>query len=166
MKDRLDKRLDYKINDPYLDKTQYKDPTVCPTCGLVYHDKTWKRDDALRKQLEKDGKVEYKECPACRKIRDNYPMGIIYLSGEYIKDASHRKEILNLVKHETEKEENSNPLSRIMSIEDSDGKNILIKTTTEGLAARIGKAVQRAHKGNLELKFSDDHKLLRVVWER
>ena len=166
MRDRLDKRLDYKINDPYLDKTQYKDPTICPTCGLVYHGKTWKRDDELKKQLEKEGKVDYKECPACRKIKDNYPMGVVYLSGDYVKDEFHRSEIINLVKHEAEKEENSNPLSRIMAIENGKDGDLIIKTTTEGLAARLGKAIQRAHKGNLELKFSVDQKLLRVVWER
>ncbi len=166
MRDRLDKRLDYKINDPYLDRSQYKDPTICPTCGLVYHGKTWKKDENLKKQLQKDGKVDYKECPACRKIKDNYPLGIIYLSGDYVKDEFHRNEILNLVRHEAEKEENSNPLSRIMSIEDDKNGYLVIKTTTEGLAARIGKAIQRAHKGNLELKFSDDQKLLRVIWER
>ncbi len=166
MSERMDRRLDYKIHDPYLDKTQYKDPTICPTCGLVYHGKTWKKDDNLKKQLEKEGKADYKDCPACKKIKDNYPLGIIYLSGEYIKDDFHKNEILNLVKHEAQKEENSNPLSKIMSVENDRNETLVIKTTTEGLAARIGKAIQRAHKGSLELKFSNDHKFLRVIWER
>lgn len=166
MRDRLDKRLNFKAQDPYLDKTQYKDPTICPKCSLVYHNKTWKKDENLKKQLIKTNKVEFKECPACRKIKDNYPLGIIHLSGEYILDEFHKNEILNLVKHEAEKEENTNPLSRIMSIEHDKNDYLIIKTTTEGLAARIGKAIQRAHKGNLEFKFSDDQKLLRVFWEK
>lgn len=165
-KERLDRMLDYKIHDPYLDKNIYKDPTICPTCGLVYHEKTWKKDDNLRKQLEKEGNVNYKDCPACRKIKDNYPLGVVFLQGDYIKDENHKKEILNLVRHESEKEERSNPLSRIMSIENNKNGYITIKTTTEGLASRLGKAIQRAHKGNLEIKFSDEQKFLRVIWER
>jgi len=166
MKDRLDKRLDFKMDDPYIDKTQYKDPTICPTCGLVYHEKTWRKDDSLRKKLEKEGNVDYKDCPACRKIKDNYPLGVIYLQGDYIRDAFHKNEILNLVRHETEKEQQSSPLSRIMSIEDDKNGSIIIKTTTEGLASRLGKAIKRAHKGKLEIKFSDEQKFLRVIWER
>ncbi len=164
-KDRLDRRLDVKLHDPYMDRGIYKDPTVCSTCGLVYHNKTWKKDDVLKKSILEKGEVNFKDCPACRKIKDNFPLGVVDLTGFYLRDESHRTEIINLIKHESEKEENSNPLARIIEI-NSNNSEITIKTTTEGLASRLGKAVQKAHKGELDFKFSDGQKFLRIVWRR
>uniref|UniRef100_A0A7V3ZYG0 ATPase n=1 Tax=candidate division WOR-3 bacterium TaxID=2052148 RepID=A0A7V3ZYG0_UNCW3 len=162
---RKDKMLDAKIHDPYMDKNIYKDPTICPTCGLVYHNKMWKRDAELAKQLVSTKEVEYKDCPACRKVKDNYPLGVFVIKGEVVNDEKRIAEIQNLIKHEVEKESVSNPLARIMKIEKFDDR-IEISTTTEGLATRIGKAVSRAYQGELEFIFSESDKFLRVIWHK
>jgi len=165
-KSRMDKLLDTKFHDPYMDKTIYKDPTICPVCKLVYHDKTWHRDAVLYKKYKDHPATHFKECPACRKVKDNFPLGIVILEGNFIKNNQNAKqEILNLIRHEAEKEELSNPLARIMKIEEKEGF-IEIRTTTEGLASKIGKAVHKAYHGELNFTFSDDQKLLRIYWRR
>lgn len=72
---------------------------------------------------------------------------------------------MSLVKHEEEKEQVSNPLARVMKIENLEDR-IEISTTTEGLATRLGKALNKAHQGNLEFVFSDNDKFLRVIWKK
>jgi len=161
--ERKNKMLDVKIHDPYMNKNIYKDPTICPTCGLVYHNKMWRRDEELSKQLRSVKGVEYKDCPACRKIKDNYPLGVLIIKGEIINDEKRLTEVQNLIKHEVEKESVSNPLARIMRIDRFDDR-IEISTTTESLATRIGKAVNKAYQGELEFVFSENEKFLRVIW--
>ncbi|MGB9824594.1 MAG: BCAM0308 family protein [Candidatus Hydrothermia bacterium] len=165
MKNRKDKLLDVKIHDPYMNKDLYSDPTICPTCGLVYHSKTWKKDEELLKNLKLHKDVSYKDCPACRKIKDDYPLGILLIQGNILNQKERIEEALNLVKHEEEKEQMSNPLARIMKIENY-GDRIEIKTTTEGLAIRLGKALNKAYQGELEMIFSEHEKFLRVIWKK
>jgi NMD protein affecting ribosome stability and mRNA decay len=161
---RLNELYDVKLHDPYMDRSIYKDPTVCPDCKLIYHNKRWVRNEELLEKFLKDKKsIDYKKCPACRKTQDDYPLGILRLSGSYIK--SKRIEILNLIRNEAEFEEKRNPLARIMKIEEEDN-GLLIKTTTESLARRLGRAVNKAHHGEISYIFSDTQKFLRVEWRK
>jgi len=161
MKRRMDELYDVKLHDPYMDRNIYKDPTICPSCNLLYHNKRWFFDDELLEKY-KDS-AEMKKCPACRKIEDNYPLGILSLSGNYVTKT--KELILNLINNEAEYEKKRNPLARIISIEE-DSNKIVIKTTTESLARRLGRAVDKAHHGKIKYTFSEDQKLLRVEWSK
>jgi hypothetical protein len=55
------------------------------------------------------------------------------------------------------------PLERIISIEEQDDE-IMIKTTYEHLARRIGEAIHRAHKVDLQLNYPEGKKYVRVYW--
>ena len=152
-----------KLHDPYMDKAIYRDLTVCPNCGLVFHNKRWTRDDALSNKLVSEGKADLKKCPACRKAEDRYPLGIVVLSGDYL--AEHKDEIMRRIHNEAALEEKRNPLARIIN-EDVDENRIEIHTTTESLARRLGRVVWKAFHGDLKYIFSDGQKLLRVDWHR
>ncbi|MCS7258177.1 MAG: BCAM0308 family protein [candidate division WOR-3 bacterium] len=148
-----------RLSDPYLVK-KIPEPNICPVCGLVYYKKRWRKDEQLKAELEE---VAYKyKCPACRKIEDHYPMGIVTVSGNFwptVKD-----QIINLIHHQEEKESFTNPLARIISL--NYRKDVLVvETTTENLAIMIGKALNRAYKGELKISFSDN-KIARVNWQR
>lgn len=162
---RKDKMLDVKIHDPYMKKDAYTDPTICPTCGLVYHDKMWHNNKEFVEEIKKKHNYDQKDCPACRKIKDDYPLGVLILQGSIINNTQKVTEIKNLIRHETEKEANSNPLARIFKVEEFPDR-IEIKTTTEGLAKRLGNAIQKAFQGDLELVFSENDKFLRVIWKK
>lgn len=103
-------------------------------------------------------------CPACRKMRDRLPGGVLRLKGTFV--WHHRDEVLSLIRNESEKALNINPLERIMSMETVDGGEIEITTTNEKLAQRIGKALHRAYSGDIEYKWSEDNKLARINWHR
>jgi len=148
-------------SDPYLAQEIEEGTAVCKGCGAVYRNKRW----YLSVELTDEERREAKEvlCPACRKVRDRMPEGIVLLSGKFL--AQHKEEILNLARNEEENAMGLNPLERIMEIVDR-GEEVEITTTSEHLAQRIGRAVQSAYSGELQIKFSEDVKLTRVSWRR
>lgn len=149
-----------KLADPYLLSKAYPEPTICPTCGLVYHKKRWLRDEHIKQEVEEI--AEKHKCPACRKIEDHYVMGLVTISGTFVPTI--KQEIVNLIHNQEKKESLRNPLARIMSLNIKEG--ITVETTTENLALAIGKALHRSHDGTLDISFAQDDKMVRVHWHR
>lgn len=149
--------------DPYLISNGANGTAVCKKCNAVFKNKRWYMNEDLSKKrvsLKSTGKVL---CPACRKVKDKFPGGIVKLKGDFLFE--HEREILNLIKNEEQKARGFNPLERIMSIDRTD-RGFEITTTNEKLAQRIGKSIQKAYQGRIAYKWSDDTKLLRAEWER
>lgn len=149
--------------DPYIPEEGRKEDTICTDCKAIYRDKRWFLDDELYEKLAANGGVNRTTCPACRKIADRYPEGIVTLRGGYLWD--HEEEIRNIISNEEEKAMAKNPLERIMSME-HEGDAMIIETTEQKLAEHIGRALNKAHQGELNLSWDKDHAVCRVTWER
>lgn len=149
--------------DPYLSDGHREDGTVCSQCGAVYHNHHWTLDEAQRDVLLAAGTPNQVICPGCKKFNERNPHGIVTLRGDYW--PQHREDILNLIHNEEGRGMNTNPLERIMDIREDAGA-LIIETTNEKLAQRIGRSVHSAHKGNVEYKWPDGNRLVRVDWER
>ncbi len=102
-------------------------------------------------------------CPACLQIRNGEPEGYVYISGDFI--AKHREEIENLLRNEEEKLNFTNPLARIMKIE-NEKEGFTLTTTTVHLAQHFGRALHRAYGGEVRYDVSREDVLARVYWER
>ena len=147
------------LDDPYQTRKSYKEPTICPRCGLVYRHRRWQRIPNFEQKSAK----ERHKCPACRKEEDHYVMGIVRITGNFF--AHRREEIVNMLRNEEKKEVDHNPLDRIMDIsEDKDG--VTVETTSENLAVHLGRMLYNSYGGSVEYKFSDEQKLARVFWHR
>jgi hypothetical protein len=146
-----------EVHDPYKPRAKPEEPCVCPKCGAVDLDGRWqwprRKVQALQEEL----------CPACRRAADNYPAGEIFLSGSFA--ASHKQEILDLVRNTEQAEKAEHPLQRIMSIDDAEGQ-ITIRTTDIHLPRRIGHAIFGAFKGELDTRYDRDGYFVRVTWKR
>jgi len=70
-----------------------------------------------------------------------------------------------LVRHQEESEKQEHPLNRIINIEQT-ADGLVINTTDIHLPARIGKAVQRAFRGELKEHFDESGYFARVKWHR
>jgi NMD protein affecting ribosome stability and mRNA decay len=144
------------ILDPYKRVGKLSEPTVCPQCGAVFHAARWQwtsRPPGAREEL----------CQACHRINDQYPAGIVTLTGPVVQQ--HRAEIMALARHQEQVEKGDHPLNRIMSIEEvPDG--IVINTTDIHLPRRIGEAVKRAFHGELSMHFDEQGYFVRVTWQR
>ena len=158
---RKDRLIQERIHDPYYEDKKYPDGIVCPGCGAVYEDGRWVWPSGAEKGINPEAE-EYL-CPACRRIRDKYPAGVVILSGGYLK--RHKEEILNLVNNVIEEEKERSPLKRLINMEEADEK-LVLNFTDDHLARKVGEAVGRAHKGGLEVKYLDQAKFVNVSWHR
>ena len=69
---RHDRLLEDERHDPYRDTGKLAEPTACPECSACYREGRWTWHAApsdAAKAL----------CPACRRIRDDYPGGYLTL---------------------------------------------------------------------------------------
>jgi NMD protein affecting ribosome stability and mRNA decay len=142
------------ILDPYQRRQKLLDGTICPTCGAAYHDGRWRWTTGIEHAHEQ-------QCPACRRIAERYPAGIVTLRGPLA--AEQRRHLVSLARHEEEAEKTEHPLNRIIGIEE-DADGIVINTTDIHLPRRIGEAVKRALHGNLTAEFEKDGYFVRVNW--
>jgi len=100
-------------------------------------------------------------CPACRKIAEKYPEGLLTLEGRYL--WQHEEEIRNMLTNEVTRLRQRNPLERVMRMERRE-EALVIETTDQKLAEHLGRAVQRAHRGELHIDWGGD--ACRVEWNR
>jgi hypothetical protein len=143
-------------SDPYALRGKLADPSSCTECHAIYRAGRWAWGappaDAARVV-----------CPACRRIADGYPAGVVHLSGDYA--AAHRVELVQLVRHVEERERAEHALKRIIAIREVD-TGLEITTTDAKLARGIGTALRRAHDGVLHASATSRENLVRVSWER
>ena len=148
--------------DPYLSDRTETEISLCGACGAVYRNKRWYREMKLT-EVQK-AEVNKVVCPACKKIADGLPGGVVTLEGTFLR--KHKEEILHLIYNEEKKARTFNPLERIMQIHDDRNGSLEITTTTEKLAQRIARTVHKACAGEVEYKWSEDVKLIRAYWRR
>jgi hypothetical protein len=161
-------QLQYKkktaTSDVYLPRGAAQHVSVCEGCHAVYRNKRWYADEGMYRSTSKDPDTIGTVCPACLKIRDNFPGGIVTLKGSYI--ITHRQELLNLIRNEEGRARGFNPLERVMSIKEDGFGALVVATTNEKLAQRLGRAIKKAFNGQVSYNWSHDNKLVRVQWER
>lgn len=149
--------------DPYLPWGARGEILTCKSCHSVYYQKRWYLEDEFPVRKEEMTPTGVIICPACRKIQDHFPGGVVTLRGHFL--SKHKDEILHLVKNEEDRARKVNPLERIISVKDQ-GSIVEIHTTSERFAQRIGREVARAYKGAASYHWAGDDKFVRVDWER
>jgi hypothetical protein len=100
-------------------------------------------------------------CPACRRINDELPAGIVKLHGPVARQR--KPEIVSLARHEEAAERAGHPLNRIIGIDDTED-GLAISTTDIHLPRRIGTALKRAMHGTLDMHFDNAGYFVRVDW--
>ena len=159
------KRVDHEAGSHHPARA-IPEPAVCSVCGDVYADQRWSKPDAER-QSEKHLKfrpANIVTCPACIQERDGVPSGFVHLDGAFL--SMHRDEIKRLLQTEAERTAEDNPLARIMEWGKDEKGRLMISTTTEHLAQRLGHALKKAYDGEVRYDFSHENKLAHVWWHR
>ena len=138
-----------------------KGALVCPKCKAVYKNKSWHhKEKYTNKEIKEMGGAKPYKCPACIRKESDTCEGFLILKN-VPKDKE--KEILALVKNIGEKAEKTDVLDRIIKLKkDKDG--IMIETTENQLAVKLGKQIKSAFKGKLEIHWSHADGPVRVFW--
>jgi len=155
---RKDRLIKESSHDPYYEGRKYPEGTLCPDCKAVYVNGRWTWPTG-----ENRASSEEHLCPACRRVRDNYPAGELLLSGSYLRE--HREEILNLINNIMEEEKGRSPLKRVIEVGEEGGV-MRFTLTDDHLTRRLGEALYRAHKGTLDVNYSQGDRYVRVLWRR
>jgi hypothetical protein len=154
---RQDRLIQENVHDPYMAKLKLPEPTLCPACQAVFRGGRWQWVSTAPSDANEE------HCPACRRIQDKVPAGILTLSGEFF--AAHRAEIMNLVHNKEEAEKAQHPLKRLMAIEEQGSARVLTFTDMH-LPRGVGEAIQRAYEGELDIQYTKEANLVRVTWTR
>jgi len=128
-------------------------------CGTVFSNKRWRH--GVQGGLAEGGQVLV--CPACRRIADQNPAGIVSLSGSYF--IAHKAVIDNQISNMVQEAFSKNPLSRILDTS-SGNDGVTVKTTDAKLAEKIGRDVFKSHAGELSITWNDPDSPVRVSWSR
>lgn len=147
-----------RSRDSYQEKSGIKGVAYCP-CGAVYSNKRWYHEDAVA--VGPDGREM--TCPACRRIADHNPAGIVTLSGDFF--TKHEDEIRSIINHTAQREAANNPLGRVMDL-CNESDSVTITTTDVKLAQKIGREVYKSHGGLLNYIWSHAEAPVRVTWSR
>jgi NMD protein affecting ribosome stability and mRNA decay len=137
---------------------------VCPRCGAIHDGHRWIPEpdkEALSKFA--GPKVKKSLCPGCRRIEKGQVEGVVRLKGVFL--AEHREEIKNLIDRVEKNRHGRNVMSQIVSAREENGE-MVIETCDGHLAERIGKELHKAFKGDLDMKWQEKDRFVRVLWER
>jgi hypothetical protein len=140
------------------------DPAICSKCQAVWHKGKWSLDASACRKVRRWGSPIAVVCPACKSANEGIPTGILYLTGSFL--AKNHAEILNLLHNAARTAAVKNPLERVIRIKADPERLLVVETTSEKLARRLGRAVNKACGGALEIRFSHVEKLVRVYWRR
>lgn len=142
--------------DIYQSKGKYPEPSVCSGCGAIYHKGGWQWGTALPN-------AHKHVCPACQRIHDRIPAGVIHITGTFLDQ--HRKEILGLIHNIEAREKAEHPLQRIMSIQGFDhGTDVAL--TDFHITHAIVEALTKAYQGTVEDGYTEKNDVLRINWTR
>jgi hypothetical protein len=138
------------------------DPTLCAGCGAVFHRKTWRRSRrrtlaALRQE------APLLVCPACRQMAEHRALGQVRLEGTYVE--RHAAEIRRRILNAAARARRTQPERRLLGLE-MRGPVWEVLTTSQKLAHRLGRELQKAFGGTVSYAWSDRDGSLLAVWRR
>ncbi len=157
---RQDRLIKENVHDPYMTRSKPVEPTVCPECRVVFTSGRWQ----WLAEIPEGANSEL--CPACQRIHDRVPAGILTLRGEFL--AQHRDEIMSLVHNKVDAEKAQHPMKRLMNIEDEEDEEggVVITFTDVHLPRGVGEAIARAYEGDLDIHYTEEAGIVRVYWTR
>jgi hypothetical protein len=155
---RRDRLIKEEIHDPYMAQSKPVEPTQCLECGVVFSGGRWQWQSDVAQDAHRE------LCPACRRIQDKVPAGILTLSGEFFKQ--HRDEIMRILHNKEQEQKAQRPMKRLMDIEDRGDGSTVATFTDVHLPQGVGKAIERAYKGELDIQFTEEAGIVRVFWQR
>lgn len=142
------------------------EPRSCLGCGAVYVKRRWVRgaDAAALAPTAAAVPPLLVFCPGCRQRRAGVASGFLTLEGTFF--VAHKDEVLHFIEREIERAQVDNPLAQMVGLDSDAQGGVLVKTTTEHLAHRLGRGLASAFKGHVEFDYSHENKVARVHWRR
>ncbi len=133
--------------------------TACHGCGALFARKTWRRDHKVTTGLY--DRVQWRRCPACRQCARGDAQGKLVVQGAWA--ARNEDLIRRRVQNVADRAVFTQPERRVVSI-DRIGSALEILTTSQKLAHRMARELEKAFGGRATYKWSSSDGSLRTVW--
>lgn len=134
--------------------------TLCDGCGAVFAQKTWRRS-AVRTNRAVEGGGTWARCPECaRGTRE--PKGTVVLTGALVD--SKEEELRRRIHNVCERAGFTQPERRLIAVV-RDPSGLRVTTTSQELAHRIGREIEKAFGGRTSYSWSDADGHLLARWQ-
>jgi len=139
---------------------------LCAGCGAVNDGRRWSSDRETRTHVLSGPRtsVQVRICPRCRRRPAGLPKGFLHLDGPFV--PANRGELEALLRNEVAQARREQPFSTMLAVEEDGRGGLIVTTSTEALAARLGDALARAFEGEIHYGFSHENRLSHVWWHR
>lgn len=137
-----------------------EDPSVCDICGSIYTARTWRRNRPLPAKLI--NAAAWTICPACKQAKSGEYFGRVLVRGSNA--SSNLEAIRSRIANVERRAEFTQPERRIVSSK-WDGATLEVLTTSQKLAHRIARELQKAFGGRAHYTWSDQDGALTATWQ-
>ncbi len=137
-----------------------EDPSVCDICGSIYTARTWRRNRPLPAKLI--NAAAWTICPACKQAKSGEYFGRVLVRGSNA--SSNLEAIRSRIANVERRAEFTQPERRIVSSK-WDGATLEVLTTSQKLAHRIARELQKAFGGRARYTWSDHDGALTATWQ-
>ena len=135
---------------PVARKQKFSDPSICDRCGSVYTGKTWRRGRRLSAEVMNTAK--WVTCPGCAQAASGEYHGQVLIE---VGDRVDREAISARIANVERRALITQPERRIVA-SNWNGKTLEVLTTSQKLAHRIAREVEKAFGGHISFSWSDD----------
>jgi len=135
--------------------------TACHGCGSLFARKTWRRDHPVTERTY--DAVAWRLCPACRQAERGEAMGKVVIQGPWAK--ANEDAIRHRLANVAARAGVTQPERRIVSIDKVRGA-LEVLTTSQKLAHRVARELEKAFGGRAAYAWADDDGSLRAVWSQ
>jgi RNase P subunit RPR2 len=151
------------VDRRFDDREDIPGPAICSRCHAYLETEHWRYDEQRFRALKERPDILVTLCPGCTRVERRLYEGEVTVRHRW--DAVSKQELMNLIHNEEARARGTNPSARIALMEDR-GDELYILTTTQFLAKRIGKELQKAYRGLLKVSDLPRERFTRVRWER
>ena len=136
------------------------EPAMCERCGAIYLHKTWRAGERARRTSPVG--VGWVLCPACVQVADQSYDGRVRILGALAPDLE--TEVWRRIQNVEARARHTQPERRTVRI-DRERDGIEVLTTSQELAHRIARELEKAFGGKAHYCWSDRDGSLEATWE-
>jgi len=144
---------------PVAQKQKFNDPSICDRCGAVYSGKSWRRGPRLAREVI--DKAPWVTCPGCAQAAAGEYHGRVLIA---VGDSVHVEAVSARISNVEQRAQFTQPERRIVST-NWDGKTLEVLTTSQKLAHRFAREIEKAFGGRAHFSWSDDDGSLLAIVE-
>ena len=135
---------------PVARRQKFSDPSICDRCGAVYSGKSWRLGRRL--PAEAMDKARWVKCPGCAQAAAGEYHGRVQIA---VGERTSREAILARIANVERRALITQPERRIVAT-NWDGKTLEVLTTSQKLAHRIAREVEKAFGADAHFSWSDE----------